>query len=100
MRLTSLDTYNGTGPILTEYKQIFNLNAGWTVGEISPGKHLIKIQRVSLSDNFPKEGNDFFDALARASDPWDRQIIKDVQDGSIDRLLAAMAEEDDKLEEF
>lgn len=43
----------------------------------------------------------FFNALARAADPWERQMVHDVESGAIDKLLRDLdAEEDGELEEL
>ena len=102
MRPVTPNNSNSSTSTFIKYGQLFNFNAGWTVGEITLNERSGVIQGVLFSHNsstYTWEDN-FHAALARASDPWDRQMIKDVQDGSIDRLLEAMAEEDDKLEEF
>lgn len=44
---------------------------------------------------------DFLNALARASDPWERQMVMDVENGAVDRLLSEIdAGEDGTLEEL
>lgn len=46
--------------------------------------------------------DDFFQALARASDPWERQMVHDIENGRFDSIIAEIDEELEKgtLEEL
>lgn len=56
-------------------------------------------ENASETATFTRE--DFFNALARAADPWEHQMVRDVESGAIDKLIADInATEDGELEEL